>query len=56
MERLEVANSTLNVAKMTDTDEEQVKWMSLAVAHNHMANVIWREIIHTAKQLEVGHG
>lgn len=50
---LEDANAALNVARQSDADEDdRVKWMSRAVANNHMANVQWRELASAALQLE----
>jgi hypothetical protein len=50
---LEDANAAMNVARQCDdSDEDRVKWMSKAVANNHMANVLWRELAHAIHQLE----
>jgi hypothetical protein len=52
IESLEKSNSTLNVGKLSEPGEEWVKWTSLAVAHNHMANILWRELAQMVHQLE----
>lgn len=51
---LEDANAAQNVARQDE--EDYVKWMSKAVANNHMANVLWRELVHSAHQLEAYGG
>lgn len=56
LEHLENSNSTMNVGKLSDNDEDFNKWTSLAIAHNHMANVLWREITYMVHQLETHKG
>lgn len=53
---LENANSAHNVARQADDNDDYVKWMSKAVAHNQMANVLWRELTQAVHQLEVYGG
>lgn len=54
--RLEDANAAGNVARQSDNNDDYVKWMSKAVANNHMANVLWRELAHSTHQLEAYGG
>lgn len=56
MDRLISANSTMNVAKASETEDDALKMMSWAVAHNHMANVLWRELVFATQQLESRNG
>ena len=53
---LEDANAAQNVARQAEDNDDYVKWASKAVAHNHMANVLWRELAHSAHQLEAYGG
>lgn len=55
VDHLNQANSAFNVAKVAKDDDDVVKWMSVAVAHNHMANIIWRELAHVVRAMEGGN-
>lgn len=35
--------TALSASRKVDTDDEYIRWISEAVAHNHMVSVIWRE-------------
>lgn len=52
IEALEKANSTMNVAKLAEDEEDQVKWASMAVAWNHMASVLWKELTYATMQVK----
>lgn len=51
-EHLAQANTASNVAKLEDDEDMQIKYMSLNVAHTHMASVLWRELVFMLTQLE----
>lgn len=54
LDHAERFNAASMASRMTQDEDDYIKWQSIAVANSSMAAVIWREIIFAVQEAETG--